>query len=88
MEPVIGLPGGMEFIIICCATLPALLLVAIVLFIVRKGATSSRQETSRPSTSPADWYVDPTARHELRYWNGLEWTHSVSDGGVQSDDPL
>lgn len=35
-----------------------------------------------------NWYTDPTQRHELRYWNGSAWTDDVSDGGVQSTDPL
>jgi Protein of unknown function (DUF2510) len=37
---------------------------------------------------PAEWYEDPTGRHELRYWNGSEWTEHVSDGGNQSADPV
>lgn len=38
--------------------------------------------------SPADWYADPTGRHEYRYWNGTSWTEHVSRGGVQAVDPL
>jgi hypothetical protein len=37
---------------------------------------------------PARWAPDPTGRHELRYWNGSEWTDHVADGGVQATDPL
>jgi hypothetical protein len=40
------------------------------------------------STTPASWIADPTGRHQLRYWNGSEWTNAVSNGGVQSTDPL
>ncbi|MFE5339964.1 phospholipid scramblase-related protein [Isoptericola sp. NPDC056578] len=29
----------------------------------------------------ADWYADPSGRHELRYWDGVQWTHHVSSGG-------
>jgi hypothetical protein len=32
------------------------------------------------------WQVDPTHRHELRYWNGVGWTEHVSDGGIQTTD--
>ncbi|MDZ5621680.1 AIM24 family protein [Nocardioides bizhenqiangii] len=36
----------------------------------------------------AAWHPDPTGRHELRYWDGSQWTEHVSDGGVQSTSPL
>ncbi|KAA1424343.1 AIM24 family protein [Nocardioides antri] len=36
----------------------------------------------------AAWHPDPTGRHELRYWDGTQWTEHVSDGGVQSVSPL
>lgn len=37
--------------------------------------------------SDGDWLADPTGRHELRYWDGEEWTEHVSDGGQQGTDP-
>ena len=40
-----------------------------------------------PSTAPG-WYVDPTERHFVRYWDGARWTDQVSTGGVQSIDPI
>ena len=36
----------------------------------------------------AAWHPDPTGRHELRYWDGSQWTEHVSDGGVVSSSPL
>jgi hypothetical protein len=36
----------------------------------------------------ACWLVDPTRRHEKRYWSGSEWTEHVSDAGVPGTDPL
>ena len=33
------------------------------------------------------WLIDPTGRHEKRYWSGSEWTEHVSDGGVPGTDP-
>jgi hypothetical protein len=36
----------------------------------------------------AGWFADPSARHELRYWNGNEWTAHVADGGAQGIDPI
>ena len=40
------------------------------------------------STTPANWYPDPMGRHELRYWDGSNWTDHVSDKGVQATDPV
>lgn len=40
------------------------------------------------TTHPANWYPDPTARHELRYYDGQAWTDHVSDNGQTSTDPL
>ena len=37
--------------------------------------------------TPADWYTDPTGRHQLRYYDGAAWSDSVSDDGVLSQDP-
>lgn len=34
------------------------------------------------------WAADPTRRHELRWWDGAQWTSSVSDAGVLGHDPL
>jgi hypothetical protein len=36
----------------------------------------------------AQWRPDPSGAHELRYWNGTDWTEHVSDAGVQSTAPL
>jgi len=35
-----------------------------------------------------DWYPDPGGKHELRYYDGTQWTENVSDHGRQSTDPL
>lgn len=36
----------------------------------------------------ADWHPDPTGRHELRYWDGAQWTEHVSDQGKTSTSPM
>ncbi|MEQ6900538.1 AIM24 family protein [Nocardioides sp. YIM 152588] len=36
----------------------------------------------------AAWHPDPTGRHELRYWDGTQWTDHVADGGEMSVSPL
>jgi uncharacterized protein YxjI len=40
------------------------------------------------STTPANWYPDPMGRHQLRYWDGSNWTDHVSTNGITSTDPL
>ncbi len=40
------------------------------------------------STTPANWYPDPTGRHQLRYWDGTAWTDHVSTNGATSTDPV
>lgn len=32
------------------------------------------------------WYPDPTGRHELRYWDGSQWTAQVVSAGVGATD--
>jgi len=35
-----------------------------------------------------DWYLDPTNRHERRYWDGSRWTDQVRDGSTIATDPV
>jgi uncharacterized protein YxjI len=37
-------------------------------------------------SQPADWYPDPSGRHEHRYWDGSQWTEHVASHGRQSVD--
>ena len=37
---------------------------------------------------PAAWNTDPTGRHELRYWDGKEWTQHVSDANRRGFDAV
>lgn len=39
-------------------------------------------------TTAAGWHADPTQRHQLRYWNGTQWTEHVSDNSVTAVDPM
>ncbi len=39
------------------------------------------------AAAPAGWYADPSARFDLRYWDGSEWTEHVSRNGQQATDP-
>lgn len=40
------------------------------------------------NVNAANWYPDPSNRHQLRYWNGAAWTEHVSDNGATFVDPL
>lgn len=34
------------------------------------------------------WYHDVTNRHELRYFDGRDWTKYVADSGTTGEDPI
>ena len=38
------------------------------------------------SAAGSQWAADPFGRHELRFYNGMEWTSAVSDAGVVGMD--
>jgi uncharacterized protein YxjI len=38
------------------------------------------------STHPPAWYPDPYGRHEMRYYDGAQWTEHVSSNGKQAVD--
>jgi hypothetical protein len=42
---------------------------------------------SDTGTNAPDWYPDPYGRHEMRYYDGAQWTEHVSSHGKQSVDP-
>ncbi len=46
----------------------------------------SSGEVSFTGIAPG-WLIDPSGRHEQRYWSGSEWTEHVTDGGVPGTDP-
>lgn len=43
------------------------------------------ETTGQPA---ADWYPDPTGKHDRRYWNGTIWTDHVYGAGKQFLDPI
>jgi uncharacterized protein YxjI len=51
-------------------------------------APNARLGSPDMSATPANWYPDPTGRHELRYWDGSAWTDHVSNGGRAATDPV
>jgi Protein of unknown function (DUF2510) len=40
----------------------------------------------RPRPAP-NWYSDPTGQHDLRYWDGTQWTQYVSSHGATTMVP-
>jgi Protein of unknown function (DUF2510) len=50
--------------------------------------TSLDESLDARPTAPAGWNVDPTDRHQFRYWDGLHWTENVADGDRQSRDQV
>jgi len=42
---------------------------------------------SEQGPAAANWYPDPSGRHEMRYYDGTAWTEHVADNGKQSIDP-
>jgi hypothetical protein len=58
---------------------------------IRRGRARAPRPALAPSAQaavPAGWFVDPSQRHELRYWDGQRWTERVSDRGGQAVDPM
>ncbi len=55
-------------------------------FILERDAATQR--LSHRAQTQAAWHADPVRRHELRYWDGRQWTGHVSDAGQKSTDKL
>jgi Protein of unknown function (DUF2510) len=51
-----------------------------------EGVDASSSKIAYTGIAPG-WLVDPTGRHEHRYWSGSEWTEHVTDGGIPGTDP-
>jgi hypothetical protein len=76
--------GAPELIILAILVVPVIVLIAVL-----AGVRSSRSHGRSPAALAAPgWYPDPASRHPYRYWDGLNWTATVSDGAVTSTDPL
>lgn len=71
--------------------------IAVLVFLIQDGTRGGNQYGLDPkdvaaaytsATAPAGWLPDPTGRHQLRYWDSVQWTASVSDNGVTGVDSL
>ena len=50
--------------------------------------TPAPPATVAPSDHPPAWHPDPQGRHQLRWWDGQQWTDHVSSNGVAGTDPV
>lgn len=51
-----------------------------------QGGATSASLAGGVSAAPAGWNPDPHGGHELRYWDGTQWTEHVADHGRTSVD--
>lgn len=49
-------------------------------------ATISPELAANPE-SQAAWHTDPFGRHNIRWWDGTQWTEKVRDGALPGIDP-
>lgn len=80
--PNLGAPELIILVLILVA--PGTLLILVLTGALRVGGHG---RPPRACASPG-WYADPAARHHHRYWDGRDWTATVSDGAATSTDPL
>jgi hypothetical protein len=60
---------------------------AIVWFVsIRPRVVAATSGELLPAAPAPQWARDPYGRHELRYFDGVEWTAQVSDNGVPGID--
>ena len=45
------------------------------------------QQGQPQQTGPAGWFADPLGRHQMRYFDGTQWTEHVSSNGRTMIDP-
>ena len=76
--------AGMEGLLVLAAWLVPIG----VLVLVASRNWNRGSNAAPPPPVGAQWAKDPTGRHELRLWDGRQWTPNVSDQGRSAWDPL
>lgn len=61
--------------------------VGVVIVLVMKPGGKAGVHLAPPPPN-SRWAPDPSRRHELRLWDGRQWTANVSDQGRSGWDPL
>jgi hypothetical protein len=81
--------------IVCCG--PVFLLALVIVLVIVLISRSRRNPPSpylqppgtiAPGAASAGWQPDPSGKHQMRYWDGMRWSASVSDNGQVGSDPL
>ena len=83
--------NGDQWLVVVLIVVPVVAVAAVawvVFAAVRAGVRHGERPSALPRGSVAGWWPDPFGRHELRWWDGSGWSGHVSDGGVQSTDPI
>jgi len=85
-----GSADGSSFAYQLGRALGVVLLIAGGALVVRAIVRNNRRSspTTMAPASPPGWAPDPTSRHQLRWWDGAQWTAAVADDGLQSHDPV
>ncbi|HQY14877.1 MAG: DUF2510 domain-containing protein [Ilumatobacteraceae bacterium] len=60
----------------------------VIVCVMKTGGGGARGVAPPPPPPMSQWAPDPTRRHELRLWDGAQWTPHVSDQGRSGWDPL
>ena len=85
----IGMGRGFEWWVGALMGLLGCIGVVLILFMKPRADTVWLGGRTLPPPSPLSrWAGDPTGRHELRLWDGTQWTGHVSTGGASAWDPL
>lgn len=85
---------GSLLVILAFLLIIAGVIVLVIVLIVRtsrRGNVSSQGASEVPGTSTVGqalpgWFADPTKRFQWRWWDGSNWTETVSDGGPPQID--
>lgn len=62
-------------------------LIGVIIIATLPAKLAAGQGPYQPGTSIVGWHTDPTARHQLRYFDGQRWWDDVLDNGVPGKDP-
>lgn len=62
--------------------------IAVVVLLLRRPAREWYGFGPKTAGGAGEWRLDPSGRHQHRYWDGTVWTDQVADDGQVDVDPL
>src|SRR5689334_16352500 len=71
----------MAIVTALCVALVLLLPMAVIALLIARAHLNRPAAPPLPPVAP-QWAIDPTGRHEYRYWDGMRWTAQVANAGV------